>query len=86
MTRHTWPKDGSPGLIRLHGSQSDDGNDRTERTCLCCGLVKITVHPAQGLIWTEWRTKSGQTWIGETTPPCVERVKAKLEAAEVEQA
>lgn len=46
--------------------------DRTERTCVHCGLVKITVHPPQGWPWREWRTREGKRWEGENTPPCLE--------------
>ena len=57
-----------------------DGNDRTEKTCANCLLVKITVHPVRGLPWREWRTKEGKGWVGDSTPPCVE-AKAELQVA-----
>lgn len=58
-------------IIRKPACESQDGNDRTERTCLHCGMVKITVHPPQGFPWHEWRTATGAVWQGDSTPPCV---------------
>ncbi len=46
--------------------------DRTERTCVLCGLVKITVHPPRGFPWREWRTRAGKIWQGTATPPCLD--------------
>jgi hypothetical protein len=69
--RHRWPKEGEPGIVRLHGSEFKDGNHRTEKQCCLCGLIKITVHQAGGnRAWREWRTKHGQTYVGDLTPPC----------------
>lgn len=61
--RHRWsdarPMVGSNGLAQ------------SERTCLWCGLVKITVHPPQGLPWREWRHPSNpQQFAMAATPPC----------------
>lgn len=53
---------------RIPAHSSLDGNERTERTCPFCGLVKITVHYAQGLPQREWRTKDGRQLIGGNTP------------------
>jgi hypothetical protein len=55
---------------RIPACESIDGNDRTEKPCALCGLVKITVHPARGYPWREWRTKAGKGWVGDATPPC----------------
>ena len=45
---------------------------QTERTCVRCGLVKVTVHPPLGLPWREWRMP-GQVQVQlEATPPCVD--------------
>ena len=72
--QHAWP----PGdaAKRLHGSEFEDGCDRTERgPCGHCGLIKITVHSLDGkTAWREWRTKAGQVWIGSATPPCLDGV------------
>lgn len=58
MTRHTW---GAP--MR---------NDyRTERTCLACGLVKITRHEGR-LPWTEYRSEERGTFRADKVPPCDE--------------
>jgi hypothetical protein len=67
--RHRWPKAGEPNYRSLVACI--DGNDRTERVCLSCGLVKITVHPPKGFAWREWRTRDGKPWVGDITPPCL---------------
>ena len=69
--RHTWPDEGDPGFHRIPACESPDGNDRTEKTCAKCSLVKITVHGPQGFPWREWRTKEGKPWHGDSTPPCL---------------
>ena len=47
-------------------------NDQTERTCIHCGMLKITVHSPQGLPWREWRhSKSPAQFACEHTPPCL---------------
>ena len=56
---------------RIPACESVDGNDRTEKDCAECGMTKITVHGAQGFLWREWRTKAGETWMGESTPSCL---------------
>lgn len=57
---------------RIHGTEFDDGNARTERTCSHCQLVKITVHAADGSrAWREWRHPASLTRFQcEHTPPC----------------
>jgi hypothetical protein len=67
MTKHRWEK----VPTHLAASETADGNARTERTCMFCGLVKITVHPAQGFPWREWRTRHGGVMIGARVPQCV---------------
>lgn len=48
------------------------GCEETERRCPRCGLVKITVHPPQGVPWRAWRTKAGiRTDKIAHTPPCL---------------
>lgn len=79
-TRHTWPHMVEAGYCCLDGSQYADGNARTERTCIACGLVKVTVHPPHGLPWREWRTAAGKVWRGDATPPCLSQ---RAEPAEV---
>jgi hypothetical protein len=56
-------------------SESHDGNERTERLSTNCNLVKITVHPANGFPWREWRTHEGKMAYFSMTPPCLERVE-----------
>lgn len=65
--RHKWPKD----AVRLDGRDQSDGCDRSERTCAYCGLVKITVHPPQGLPYRQWRTPGGVICPGDQMPVCV---------------
>lgn len=47
------------------------GCEQSERTCLRCGLVRVTVHPPQGLPWREWRPEGGPQMQFTNTPPCV---------------
>lgn len=54
------------------------GCDQSERTCTRCGLVRITVHPPQGLPWREWRPDGGPQMQLTNTPPCL---PAKARAA-----
>lgn len=57
---------------RIPACEAPDGNERTERTCPFCGLVKITVHYVHGLPQREWRLKDGRQLIGTNVPhPCV---------------
>jgi hypothetical protein len=65
--RHSWIKPER----RIHPSESPDGNERTERTCERCSMVKITVHPLHGNPWREWRTKDGMLAQLDATPPCL---------------
>lgn len=65
---HKWDRDDER---RIPHSEAVDGNGRTERRCVRCGMVKITVHPPQGLPWREWRTAAGERWQGHLTPPCL---------------
>lgn len=64
--KHHWV-----GEHRIPACDSFDGNERTERGCPLCGLVKITVHPSDGSFpWREWRTAKGERLRGQATPPC----------------
>lgn len=70
--KHQWDRAREQRIARCA-----DGNDRTERPCICCGMWKITVHaPDRRLAWREWRTADGKVWQGEATPPCIEGSKA----------
>lgn len=62
---------------RIPASESHDGNERTERACERCGLVKITVHPPYGFPFRQWRTVAGEKWQGELTPPCIAVIVAE---------
>lgn len=65
--KHRW---GDP--VTILPSEAFDGNERTERVCPSCGLVKITVHPPHGLPWREWRHRDAAAPIALThTPPCL---------------
>lgn len=68
--KHKWV-----GEHRIPACDSIDRNERTERGCPQCGLVKITVHPPHGLPWREWRTANGERLIQARTPPCEGEVK-----------
>mgnify|MGYP001562051304 FL=1 len=69
--RHSWNLD---TVKHLAAVACKDGNGRTERTCEHCGMVKITVHYQRGLPGREWRTRKGDLWQGQMTPPCLEVV------------
>ena len=58
---------------RLAASEFPDGNARTLRPCLFCGITKITVHPPSGLAWREWISPKApdQRFQYEHTPPCL---------------
>jgi 2-polyprenyl-6-methoxyphenol hydroxylase-like FAD-dependent oxidoreductase len=66
--RHRW---NAIDVKRIPACDTADGNERTERTCAYCGIIKVTVHPVQGFAWREWRTKAGAKWQAEYTPRCV---------------
>jgi hypothetical protein len=62
--RHKW---GAPVTV-IDGTPSNC--EQTERTCVLCEMVKVTVHPPQGMPWREWRPKDGPQIQLEHTPPC----------------
>ena len=48
-----------------------DRTSQTERTCEACGVVKITVHAAEGGGWREWRWPGNRLQFEATeTPEC----------------
>lgn len=63
---HKW---GAP--VRYEPHENENGCAQTERTCQKCGLVRITVHPPQGLPWLEWRTRDAGQMQLSSTPPCL---------------
>lgn len=69
--KHRWDYDNEK---RIPASESPDKNGRTERTCLLCRMVKITVHVPRGYPEREWRTAAGDVWRGDATPPCLDLV------------
>ena len=77
--RHKWPDDKRATVLVAH--ETPDGNERHERTCLQCGMTRITVVPPHGYPWHEWRTRDGQVWVGEATPPCLFGALKAVEAA-----
>lgn len=68
-TRHKWPEDRHAKIFLAQ--ETRDGLERHERTCIQCGMTRITVIPPVGWPWHEWRTKDGPVWVGEATPPCL---------------
>lgn len=62
--RHGWINE-----MRILPFESIDGNERTERTCKRCGLVKITIHYPYGYADREWRHPNGKTIKLSRTPP-----------------
>lgn len=67
LPHHKWPKQAT----KLNGTDQPDGCDRSERICDRCGLVKITVHPPQGLPYRQWRTPGGLVLPALAMPCCV---------------
>lgn len=65
-SRHKW----NPTPTRIHPQDSPDGNERTERTCVLCGTVRITVRVPVGYPLTEWRHPGGWTYRTQSTPGC----------------
>lgn len=67
-TRHRW-NNGTER--RIPACESPDGNDRTEKTCSICGLVKITVHGPNNRHWPRFRMGDGLEGQVDGTPPCL---------------
>lgn len=65
--RHAWDYDNER---KIAACDSSDGNDRSEKPCLHCSLVKITVHPPFGIPWREWRFGAGENFKSDLTPRC----------------
>lgn len=68
---HSWDPEKTKKILAC---DSPDGNERTERTCKNCDLVKITIHYPHGFPGREWRHPSGGKIALSRTPPCVEPV------------
>lgn len=68
--RHKWPHAGEDGY--RHIARCLDGNERFFRVCKTCGITRVTVIPARGYAWHEWKVKNGDSFQCESTPPCVE--------------
>ena len=66
VSRHKWGE-----CVSISGFDTATGNDQSERACLLCGLVKITVHPPHGFPWREWRARGQEQVKIDATPPCV---------------
>ena len=64
-SRHKWRE---PVTLT---DETATGCEETHRTCVVCGMVKITVHPPQGLPWREWIAPSGMRATLTATPPCI---------------
>jgi hypothetical protein len=62
--RHRWD------LPRSVLTDTPSGCEETERECVDCHLVKITVHPPFGFPYRAWRTAAGMRATIEHTPPC----------------
>jgi hypothetical protein len=67
---HKWDH---AGERRIAGVDTPDGNARNERDCVLCGITRITVLTPEfpPRAWHEWRTKNGNVYVGEATPPCI---------------
>lgn len=65
--KHKWRDDGN----KLRDT-TPSGCDEHERVCEFCGLVKITVHAAEGYPYRAWRTKKGVRFsdYDGLTPTC----------------
>lgn len=51
---------------------------QTERTCTLCGVVKVTVHGADGKHWREWRSGASAAQIETDMPfPCELKLDAE---------
>jgi hypothetical protein len=44
--------------VSVPASLELERHPQTERTCLACGAVKVTVHAPDGQAWREWRASS----------------------------
>jgi hypothetical protein len=66
--KHRWDID---NVKRIAACEFQDGNGRTERVCVTCRLIRITVHPPGGFPYRAWRHPNSKTeFICERTPPC----------------
>lgn len=56
----------------IAAAQSTDGNERQERSCMTCGLTKITVIPPRQppYPWRRWRWPGGLEFEMDRTPAC----------------
>lgn len=50
---------------------TSSGCEQGERTCVRCGIVRVTVHPPRGLPWREWRPRGCVQIQLSSTPPCL---------------
>lgn len=67
--RHKWDHDNKRVILP---ADSEDGNERHERECLQCHIVKVTVIPPQDFPWHEWRFPGTEhTTQLPRTPHCV---------------
>ena len=48
-------------VVRMAPSVSVTGHEQHEKTCGHCGAVRVTVIPAEGRPWREWRAKGAVT-------------------------
>ncbi len=51
--------------VSIPAQETPSGHPQTERTCVNCGAVKITVHGLNGFSWREWRAGEGKEQMGE---------------------
>jgi hypothetical protein len=72
--KHRWNLDEEK---RIAGTEFKDGVGRTERVCIHCGLIRITMHPPGGFPWRAWRhPKSKTDFECQNTPPCSGEVRS----------
>jgi len=62
--RHRWTE---PSKL---APSDDTGFASNVRTCVRCGMQKITCLPPHGWPWHEFISVSGEQWLQERTPPC----------------
>jgi hypothetical protein len=68
---HAFPPIGE-GRHRLAADPARGRHEQIERICPRCALVKITVMPAAGGAWREWRWGNAPAqFVDVVTPECV---------------
>ena len=58
MSKHRWSE------------PSRETELETTRTCLTCGMLRVTHHEGAGFPWTEWLDQDGAKIYAIRTPEC----------------